>query len=88
MKDFTETFMINSLTPYLHCFICHMHQFRFIHGDFNLFNIQGLEKLNDITSEQVFKSKNIKRKELRCVFYLHQRMHKRYRMDINENIFK
>ena len=61
MKDFTETFMINSLTPYLHCFICHMHQFRFIHGDFNLFNIQGLEKLNDNTSEQVFKSK-IKKK--------------------------
>jgi len=88
MKDYTETFMINSLTPYLHCFICHMHQFRFIHGDFNLFNMQGLEKLNDITSEQVFKSTNLKRKEPGCVSYLHQLMHKRNRMDINENLFK
>ena len=54
--DYTEAFMIQSITPYLHCFVCHLHEFRSLHGNFNLFNMQGLEKLNDITSEQVFKS--------------------------------
>lgn len=61
--DYTETFMVTTITPYIHCFVCHMHEFRKLHGNFNLFNQQGLEKLNDITTEQVFRGSNRKRKE-------------------------
>ena len=59
--EYSEAFMITTITPYLHCFICHLHEFRKLHGDFNLFNQQGLEKLNDITSEQVFLKERIEK---------------------------
>ena len=79
--EYLETFMISTISPYLHCFVCHLHEFRLLHQDFNLFNQQGLEKLNDLTSEQVFKATNRKRKETGKTSYLQQLMHKRNRID-------
>ena len=79
--EYLEAFMISTISPYLHCFVCHMHEFRLLHQDFNLFNQQGLEKLNDITSEQVFKGTNRKRKESGKISYLQQLMYKRNRLD-------
>ena len=73
--DYTETYMVTTITPYLHCFVCRMHEFRLLHGDFNLFNQQGLEKLNDITTEQIFRGSNRKRKENGKKSYLLQASH-------------
>jgi hypothetical protein len=48
----------SNLTPYMHCFVSHLHEFREIHGDFNIYNQQGLEKLNDRTTTDYFRSTN------------------------------
>jgi hypothetical protein len=60
-QNFADQFVTlygSSLTPYVHCFVSHSHEFRELHGDFNLFNQQGLEKLNDKTTMDYFRSTN------------------------------
>jgi hypothetical protein len=44
----------------MHCFVSHLHEFRESHGDFNIYNQQGMEKLNDIITVDYFRksSKN------------------------------
>jgi hypothetical protein len=46
------------VTPYIHAFAFHLHEMIQIHGDVNLFNQQGMEKLNDLTTQQYFRSSN------------------------------
>lgn len=48
------------ITPYIHGFVHHFHEFINLHGNVNLFNEQALEKLNDITTSQFFRSTNKK----------------------------
>ena len=39
------------ITPYIHAFVFHIPEFIEKHGNINLFNTQGLEKLNDIITK-------------------------------------
>ena len=64
-----------TVTPYIHAFVAHLHEFVFLYKDINAFNLQGLEKLNDMTTYQYFKGTN-KRDN-----YLMQIMKKRNRME-------
>ena len=41
----------NKLTPYIHAFVFHLTEFIRIHGSINKYNVQGLEKLNDFTTQ-------------------------------------
>ncbi|RNA17410.1 hypothetical protein BpHYR1_013024 [Brachionus plicatilis] len=52
------------VTPYIHAFCSHVHQFQKFHGDINLFNLQGLGKLNDQTTIQYFKASNKREKTI------------------------
>ncbi len=45
----------------------HLHEFVELYGDVNLFNQQGLEKLNDQTTTQFFRGTN-KKKILETTF--------------------
>ena len=47
-----------TVTPYVHAFVAHLHEFVFLYKDINAFNLQGLEKLNDLTTGQYFKGTN------------------------------
>ena len=47
-----------TVTPYIHAFVAHLHEFVFLYKDINAFNLQGLEKLNDLTTCQYFKGTN------------------------------
>lgn len=76
LDSYLELYHCGSITPYLHCFVSHLHEFRKSYGDFNLFNQQGIEKLNDLTSQQYYRSTNGSHKD-----YLNQLMKKRNRMD-------
>ena len=58
LDDYVKLYPIKSITPYLHCFVSHLSEFRKLHGDFNLFNQQGIAKLNDITTQQFVRSTN------------------------------
>jgi hypothetical protein len=41
----------NKITPYIHAFVFHMPEFIRMHGSINKYNVQGLEKLNDFTTQ-------------------------------------
>ena len=64
-----------TVTPYMHAFVQHLHEFVFLYKDINAFNCQGLEKLNDITTAQFFSSTNRKQEAL------HQILKKRNRIE-------
>ena len=76
LDDYVKIYPIKSITPYLHCFVSHLSEFRKLHGDFNLFNQQGIEKLNEITTQQFMRSTNGNHAD-----FLNQLMKKRNRMD-------
>ena len=61
-KDWLELFLTvynkTTVTPYMHAFVFHLHEFVHLYKDINAFNCQGLEKLNDISTGHYFKSTN------------------------------
>ena len=64
-----------TVTPYMHAFVSHLHEFVHLYKDINAFNCQGLEKLNDISTGQYFKGTN------KSQSALHQMLKKRNRME-------
>jgi hypothetical protein len=64
-----------TVTPYMHAFVAHLHEFVYLYKDINAFNCQGLEKLNDISTTQYFKGTN------HSDTALHQMLRKRNRME-------
>ncbi len=50
VKLFTSVYQSKDVTPYMHAFAMHVHQFLSLHGNIVTFSQQGLEKLNDITT--------------------------------------
>ena len=79
LKNYIKAYGKDEIIVYIHIFVSHLHEFVELHGDVNLFNQEGLEKLNNITSVQFFKSTN-KRNNNHA--YLQQLMHKRIRMEV------
>jgi hypothetical protein len=71
---FLQTFHSSKVTPYIHIFVCHLHEFQELYGNVNLFNQQGVEKLNDLITIDYFKSTNKSNK------YLTQILQKRTRI--------
>ena len=78
-KDWLELFLTvynkTTVTPYMHAFVFHLHEFVHLYKDINAFNCQGLEKLNDISTGHYFKSTN------KGATALHQMLKKRNRME-------
>ena len=64
-----------TVTPYIHAFVSHLHEFVELYKDINAFNLQGLERLNEMTTSQYFKGTN------KGDTALHQIMRKRNRME-------
>ena len=58
MELFFSCYERSVVTPYLHIFAAHLHEFKEINNTINNFNLQGLEKLNDLTTMQFFKATN------------------------------
>ncbi len=71
---FLNVYHASHITPYMHAFKSHLHEFIQLHGDVNAFNLEGLEKLNDLTTTHFFRSTNKKS-------FLKQLIEKRNRMD-------
>ena len=64
LELFLDTFHLSKVTPYIHIFCAHLHEFQYLYGNVNLFNQQGLEKLNDLTTIDYFRSTNKSEKSL------------------------
>lgn len=59
-KLFRSYYHGDVVTPYIHIFVSHFHEFLEMHGDLNLFNQEGLEKLNFDVRQIYRKSTNKK----------------------------
>jgi hypothetical protein len=66
------------ITPYIHAFTMHTPELLILHKNINLFNVQGLEKLNDITTKIYHKNTNKQKTDKK---YLTQLLNKRNRME-------
>jgi hypothetical protein len=73
-------FFNNTITPYMHVFSHHLFEFVELHGNIKKFNLQGLEKLNDKTTQQYFKATD-------KLMYEKQILEKRNRIEYLETIF-
>jgi len=73
-------FFKDTITPYMHVFSHHLFEFVHIHGNIRRFTLQGLEKLNDKTTQQYFKATDKK-------MYEKQILEKRNRIEYLETIF-
>ena len=60
LSKFLKLYSCEDVTPSLHLFVHHLHELYKDNGDINLFNCQGSEKLNDLTTTIFFKSTNKK----------------------------
>jgi len=83
--NFLQFHFEKSVTPYIHVFCNHLHEFINIYGNINIFNLEGLEKLNDVSTIEFFKSSNrwIEKKSN----FLIQMIQRRSRIDILANDF-
>ena len=77
LNQFTTIYDAKHITPYMHCFGNHLHEFIEMYDDVNNFNVEGLEKLNHMTHSHVFRATN------RNKDYLKQIMCKRNRMEVS-----
>ena len=66
------------ITPYVHAFVFHVPEFIEKYDDVNIFNMQGLEKLNDFSTIYYHRSTNKQRKNKK---YLIQLLQKRNRIE-------
>ena len=71
-----------TITPYMHAFVAHLHEFVHLYKDINIFNCQGIEKLNDMSTLQFFKGTNKKETAF------HQMIKKRNRIEYLSNFIK
>ena len=53
-----ELYLFKNITPYMHVLMNHFPEAMALHGDLNLFSMQGLEKLNDQVTQWYFRSTN------------------------------
>lgn len=58
LKLFLSKYSHSDISPYMHAFVFHLHEFVTLYGNINLFNLQGLEKKNDILKSQYFRGTN------------------------------
>jgi hypothetical protein len=82
---FTDVSESVKVTPYIHVFCNHVHEFIQEHGNINTFNVEGLEKLNDISTLQYFRSTNKWVKEKKFILQL---LLKRSRISYLESLFE
>jgi hypothetical protein len=76
LLSFSELYRASHITPYMHCFGNHIHEFIDLYGGVNQFNLEGLEKLNHLTHSHVFRSTNMHSD------YLTQVLKKRNRLEV------
>ena len=58
LKKFLEIYQTKQVTPYIHLLTSHIPEMLELHGSLADFTQQGVEKLNDIITQDYFKSTN------------------------------
>ena len=81
MKIYLSLYHVDNISVYIHIFSSHLHEFIDLHGNINLFNCEGLEKLNDYSTLEFYRATNKKGKKT------NQMLHHRLRVLYFENKF-
>jgi hypothetical protein len=68
MTHFLTIFHAKWVTPYMHLFLNHLHEAYQMHGNIYLYNQQGLEKLNSITTNFFFRGTNMRHEPIKQIF--------------------
>jgi hypothetical protein len=79
LKLFLTLFHGKHVTPYAHLFVAHLADLIKTFGDVDIYNIQGLEKLNDLTTKEYYRATNRKK------FCTYQMLMHRLRIEHDEN---
>ena len=58
LKNFLSVYQTKNVTPYIHLLACHIPEFLKRYGTIAPFSQQGVEKLNDLITQDYFKSTN------------------------------
>jgi len=58
LQLYLTVYQSKHVTPYMHALVAHLHEFLQSHGAIVPFTQQGLEKLNDVFTQQYFQSTN------------------------------
>ena len=83
LSKFLQTYPENNITPYIHAFVFHLHEFVKKYKLINFFNLEGVEKRNDLIKYQIFSATNRQKQTIsRKTDYLKQLMKKANRIDI------
>ena len=87
LKLFLEVYNSTNITPYIHQFVYHLHEFDQIYGhdlvNINSFSLQGMEKKNDLVTSQFYQGSNRHQKNNRkkTEDFLSQLLKKNNRLD-------
>lgn len=76
VRKFLRVYQTKNITPYVHAFAFHIPEFMERYGSICKFSQQGLEKLNDITTQHYLRGTNH-----HCTEALKQVMEKRNRLE-------
>jgi hypothetical protein len=79
LNNFLKIYPSEEITPYMHIFVSHLHQFSRIYFDIHKFNMQGVEKTNDKLIQAYFGGTN---KQINYNTFLLQLAKKRNRIEI------
>ncbi|RNA04363.1 hypothetical protein BpHYR1_041171 [Brachionus plicatilis] len=66
----------SDVTPYIHAFTNHFHEFIQKELNVNNFNLEGLEKLNDLTTQEYFKASNKRKSTVKQILSKRSRIEK------------
>jgi hypothetical protein len=76
LKLYTSTYFDMRVTPYMHAFGHHLHEFKSLYPNLNDFNQEGHEKFNDVETSYYFRCTNKKEK------YINQLLEKFNRVEL------
>lgn len=76
LNDFLFIYHRSDVTPYIHAFTNHLHEFIQKESNVNNFNLEGLEKLNDLTTQEYFKASNKRKSTVKQILSKRSRIEK------------
>jgi hypothetical protein len=79
LKDFLAIYSSEEITPYMHIFVCHTHEFNRFYVDIHKYNMEGVEKTNHNFIQTYFASTN---KNVEDYKFIKQMIQKRNRIDV------
>jgi hypothetical protein len=83
LKNFLTVYSSEEITPYMHIFVCHIHDFNRNFIDIHKYNMEGVEKANHNYIQTYFASTN---KNVEDYKFIRQMIQKRNRIEIYDFI--